>query len=192
MKHSEQIGFSSILFDTLFGLILFFNLDSFLEITGTYNLILYFFTIFIIIHWWLEFKSVDDLFGEEVSDSLVDLLFGIIYLMLLEFIILFSKMFDHINVTLCLISLFVVDLIWASIWRYVGNWTTKDIKRIKMMERELNNNIKINITIIILNSLLVAVIPFITPANFVIIFIINYLFYVFLTFRYKIIDIEIF
>ena len=43
MKIIEQIEFSSVLFDTLFGLILFFSLDSFLEIKGIAPFIFYLF-----------------------------------------------------------------------------------------------------------------------------------------------------
>jgi len=78
MKIIEQIGFSSVLFDTLFGLILFFSLDSFLVIKGAASFIFYLFSTIIIIHWWLVFKSADDAFEEEVTDSAVDLIFGII------------------------------------------------------------------------------------------------------------------
>jgi len=192
MKYAEQINFSGILFDTLFGLILFFSLDSFFEITDMYHLILYVFTTFIIIHWWLEFKSVDDTFGAEVNKSLIDLLLGAIYIILIELIVFYSKIFDFVGISLALLAVFTIDLIWSIIWRYVGKWETKDIKKIKMMEMELDRGIKMNSVIILLLMLLIALIPFLTPARFVIFFITIYLFYAALTFRYKIIDIRVF
>ncbi|MEI8253484.1 MAG: hypothetical protein WCG25_07260 [bacterium] len=65
----QQIEFSSVLFDTLFGLILFFSIDSFLEIHNPLHFVLYLFTLIILIHRRLIFKSCDDAFDKEVTDS---------------------------------------------------------------------------------------------------------------------------
>ncbi len=75
----QQFSFSSLLFDTLFGLIVFFGLDSFLEIKEPIAFAFYIFSNIILIHWWLLFKSVDDTFGKEVENSVTDLLFGLVY-----------------------------------------------------------------------------------------------------------------
>ena len=44
MKAVQQIEFSSVFFDTLFGLVLYFSLDSFLDITDPVHFIFYIFS----------------------------------------------------------------------------------------------------------------------------------------------------
>ena len=192
MKIIEQIEFSSVLFDTLFGLILFFSLDSFLEIKGIAPFIFYLFSTIIIIHWWLVFKSADDAFEEEVTDSAVDLMFGIIYVILIEYIILNAKLFATTAATGFLVSLLIVDLIWALTWRFVGQWNTIDKERIRRMERELNNNIIINSVATIVFIFLMFMSQFLAPAAYIAWFIILYLVYIVSTFKSKIIDLRIF
>ncbi|HRY91580.1 MAG TPA: hypothetical protein P5229_04545 [Candidatus Gracilibacteria bacterium] len=75
MKAVQQIEFASVFFDTLFGLVLYFSLDSFLDITDPVHFIFYIFSAIILVHWWLIFKSCDDMFDKEVTDSALDLIF---------------------------------------------------------------------------------------------------------------------
>ena len=192
MKIDQQIGFSTILFDSLFGLILFFSLDSFLDIKGFYQFIFYLFSAIIVIHWWLVFKSADDAFREEVDDSAIDLVFGIVYIIFLEFIVLMSRDFNLVKATYYLLALLALDLVWALAWRYLGQWHTTDTKKIKKMEIELNYNIGINIIAIILFALLIIVNSIISIPFYLTLFIVLYIIYIILTFRTKIIDLKIF
>lgn len=192
MKIIQQIEFSTVLFDTLFGLILFFCLDSFLEIKGILPFIFYLFSIIILVHWWLAFKSADDAFDEEVTDSVVDLAFGIIYIILIEYIIINVKLFALTITTSFLVGLLAVDLIWALVWRYVGKWHTKDKNKIKCMEKELNHNILVNSIMIAVFTFLLIMAQFLSPGLFVFCFIILYLAYIVFTFQSKIIDLRIF
>jgi hypothetical protein len=192
MKIIQQKEFSSILFDTLFGLILFFGLDSFLDIRGALPFVFYLFSTIILIHWWLIFKSADDAFDEEVTDSAVDLAFGIVYVVLIEYIVLNAKLFSMMAATGYLLILLSVDLIWALAWRYIGKWSTKDKEKIKRMEKELDHNIRINLAIIAAFSLLIILAQFLSPVLFVIIFIVLYIAYIIATFKTKIIDLKIF
>ena len=192
MKIVQQIEFSSVLFDTLFGLILFFCLDSFLEIKGVPPLIFYLFSIVIVVHWWLNFKSADDAFGEEVTDSAIDLVFGIIYVILIEYIILNAKLFAVTTAIWFLISLLAVDLIWALIWRYVGRWNTTDKEKIKRMEKELDNCLLVNSATIAVFIFLIIMAQFLSPALYIAGFIILYIIFIIATFRTKIIDLRIF
>src|SRR3989338_5792213 len=116
LKHRNQFEFSELLFDTLFGLVLFFSIDSFLDIVNPIHFIFYISSLIIVIHWWLGVKSADDIFGEEVSHSSLDLILGIIYIIFLEYIVLMSKTFNYSKATLFIILLFGVELIWAIIW----------------------------------------------------------------------------
>ena len=69
IKKGQQIEFSSVLFDTLFGLVLFFSIDSFLDIKDPLHFVFYLFSIIILVHRRLFFKAADDAFDEEVTDS---------------------------------------------------------------------------------------------------------------------------
>lgn len=192
MKIIQQINFSSILFDTLFGLILFFCLDSFLEIKGVLPFVFYIFSIVILVHWWLNFKSADDAFEEEVTNSAVDLVFGIIYVILIEYIILNAKLFAVTTATWFLISLLAMDLIWALIWRYAGRWNTIDKEKIKRMEKELDHCILVNSAAIAVFIFLVTTAQFLPLPFYVASFIILYIIYIVATFKTKIIDLKIF
>lgn len=192
MKIIQQIGFSTVLFDSLFGLILFFCLDSFLEIKGVLPFIFYIFSVVILVHWWLIFKSADDAFDEEVTDSAVDLIFGIIYVILIEYIILNAKLFAITASAWFLISLLAIDLIWALIWRYVGEWQTKNKGKIKLMEKELDHNIWINSLMLFVFSFLIIISQFLPVAVYVLSFIVSYVIYIVVTFEKKIIDLRIF
>ncbi len=192
IKIVEQIEFSTVLFDSLFGLILFFSFASFLDIKELLPFTFYLFTTIILIHWWLIFKSADDAFAEEVNDSAIDLVFGIIYIILLEYIVLMSSLANYIQATYFLIALLAVDLIWALVWRYIGEWETHNIERIGRMEKELNHNIIIDIVTIVLFILLSVCGSLMSPWLFVTFFIALYIIYIILTFSTKIIDLKIF
>ncbi len=192
MKIIQQIEFSTVLFDTLFGLILFFCLDSFLDIKGVLPFVFYLFSIIVLVHWWLIFKSADDAFSDEVTDSAVDLLFGIVYIVLIEYIILNAKLFATMTATWFLISLLILDLAWALVWRYVGKWHTTKKEKIKSMEKELDQNILVDSALIAIFIFLAIMAQFLSPAAYVIGFIIFYLLYIVVTFKTKIIDLRIF
>ncbi|EKD64880.1 MAG: hypothetical protein ACD_50C00273G0002 [uncultured bacterium] len=190
MKKTNQIEFASILYDTIFGLILYFGIDSFLDIREPVHFVFYFFSNIILIHWWLIFKSTDDTFGDECSDSVLDLVLGIIYLILIEFVVLFSRSFDYEKAFYFLIALLGVDLVWALMWKFIGKWRTKSKAEVRHMERELSGNIWSNVVILILLVPLFALINYISAGYFVLVFILTYLVYILLTFKYKIIDIK--
>lgn len=193
IRETEQIEFSNLLFDALFGLVLFFGIDSFLEINQPLYFIFYLFSIIIVIHWWLEFKAADDAFEKEVTNSALDLIVGIVEIVLIEYIVLMARSYNHIAATIFLISLLVVDIIWTVVWRYIGKWRTTEPGLIKSMEQELDNNLKADlITLVLLILFMLFVAPYISFAGFVVGFILIYLFFIIQTFRLKIIDIKFF
>ena len=167
-------------------------MDSFLEIKEPLNFIFYLFSLIITIHWWLSFKAADDIFKEEVNNSATDLIMGIIYIIIIEYIILFSKTFDYKIATIFLVFLLSFDLLWSLLYRFVGKWDSKDKTRIKYMEKELNCGILVNSIFITFFGLLALFYGWLVPLWFVILFIGGYLVYIFFTFRYNILDIDIF
>jgi len=192
IKKVEQIEFSNLLFDTLFGLVLFFGIDSFLEIKEPLYFIFYLFSMIIVIHWWLAFKAADDAFEKEVTNSAIDLVVGIIELILIEYIILMARSYNYPAAIWFLISLLGIDILWTIIWRYFGKWRTKEPELIKSMEQELDHNLKADLTALILMILLALIVPYVSFTIFIISFILIYLFFIIQTFRLKIIDINIF
>ncbi len=192
IARSEQIAFSSILFDSLFGLVLFFSIDSILDIKNPTSLFFYLFSIIILAHWWLMFKSCDDAYNEEVTNSALDLIIGVVQLIFIEFIVLASRSSDYILATKFLLALFIIDLLWAVIWLYIGKWRTADISKIHLMEKELKYNILIDSIAVVLFLLFMFFFQSFMPIFFVIGFVIIYLIYIILSFKYKIIDIDIF
>ncbi len=192
LRVENQIAFSSLLFDTLFGLILYFSIDSFLELDSIYHLIFYVFTLVIVVHWWLMFKAESDVYDEEVSHSVVDLSFGLIFLVLLAYLELLSQVFDYrtsLQVMLCMIG---VDLLWTTVWRFVGEWKTKNKEKIKLMEYMLNQNLFASSMCALGYLGLWVVLPHISEFWFLAAYVSIYIIYMFETFRRKIIDIDFF
>ena len=192
IKLFNQTEFSAVFFDTLFGLVLFFNLDSFLDIKDPIHFIFYMFGIVLITHWWLAFKSSDDAFGEEVNRSVLDLVMGILYIIAIEYFILFAKDFQYQTALIFLVGLIGLDLIWAAIWKYIGKWKTSDQTKIASMEKELASTIAVDIIALILFLLVFTASFFLNSAGFLITFLISYCIYIYLTFKFKIIDIKFF
>lgn len=192
LTQTQQLEFTTLLFDALFGLILFFGIDAFLEVKDFSHFIFYLSANIILIHWWLIFKSAYDIFGNEVINSATHIVFGIIEIILIDYLILFSTTFQYIAATQYLLALFAVDFIWAVIWRYVGHWQTKDTQRIKAMECELDNNLRANALMIVLFSLLLYFSSFLSSNVYLAAFIAIYLAHIVFTFKKHIIDIRIF
>ena len=192
LRLTNQVNFSSIFFDTLFGLVLFFSLDSFLEIKDPIQFIFYLISTIILVHWWLIFKSADDAFESEVTDSAADIVFGIIYVILIDYIILLSNTPRFIQASYFLLALLAVDTIWALVWKYVGHWRTKDRAKIVQMETELAMTIKVNLVAMVLFALLIALGEIIPVVAYLVGFIAFYALYIVMTFQYHIIDIDIF
>lgn len=188
----NQIEFSSVLFDTLFGLVLYFSLDSFLEISSIIHFIFYLFTSFILVHWWLLFKTADDSYGTEVTSSALDIIIGIAEIIFLEFIILFAQQAEYRMSLLFMLMLLFVDIVWGILWRFVGKWRTSDKVKIKQMENELESTITSDLAAFV-GFITIFMLMFLLPNTYtVLLTIICYIFYIFLTFKTKVIDIKIF
>ncbi len=189
-KVIHQVEFSSVLFDTLFGLILFYSFDYFFDVTGILPFIFYLFSMFVLLHWWLLFKASDDLLDEEVSNSALDTIFGILDVILIYYIVLMASRFDVKGVNLFIILLLVSDLLWSLIWRYVGKWQTKSLEKIKIIENELSTTIKINSVAIVLMAVLFFSTAYLTVLHYCIFMMLVYIIFIIATFRFEIADIK--
>lgn len=192
LNKTNQIDFSSMLFDTLFGLVLFYSFDSILDISDHVQFIFYLFTTIILIHWWLIFRSSDDAYDRDVNDSAVDVLIGVGEIILLEFVTLTSRSANYLQTCHFMIGLLLVDLLWVLIWQHVGKWHTTDSSKINKMERELRGNFKAVVIGLILFIPAALFNSMFSPAAYVAYFIGAYCIFIFCTFRFKVVDINIF
>ncbi len=193
MNIENQRNFASTLYETLFGLILFFNIQDLLIIKEPLHFIFYIFTLFVIIHWWLIFESAGDAFTNEVHNSVTDIILGVGYLILLELSILYSEVFDYWHSIFFLVIMITLDIVWALAWRYLGQWRmTKNKEKIKSMERELNCTLHTDAFIVIALILLLIFSSTIGPVGFVVGTIGSYFVFIWLTFSHKIIDLRFF
>lgn len=190
LLYLNQKQFSSILYDSLFGLILFFSLDSFLEISDPIHLLFYLFSTIVVVHWWLLFKAAEDAFGE-TRNSAIYIIINLICLILLEFTILFSKTFNYQKTAAFLLILLIVDLCWAILVSYFHNWAQKDKTILKLIKKELKNIVLSDIIVIIPLFALIYLGESLSAIAFVISYIFIYLIYVILSFVLKIIDLKI-
>ena len=187
----HQIEFPTILYETIFGLIIYFNLDSFAQIKNSLHFIFFFTSFILVIHWWLMFEAAADQFGEETRSSALNLSLNIVYLTLINYIVQFAAVFDYYKANIFLFLLLIGDILWALIWKYVKPWKTTDPLRIKEMKLELIKIIKSDLTLVIPVIALLVVKNIISPISFVLIFAISYFLYIFITFKWKIIDLRL-
>lgn len=192
LKFLNQLEFSTLLFDTIFGLILFYSFDALFNITKFHTLVFYLFSMFILVHWWLIFKSTDDSFDEEVTDSAADIVFGIIYTIILYYFVQYSRSADYKTAIAYLLGLFAIDFLWSVIWRYVGKWRTTDQARIKTMERILEKGIALDVIFGLVFAGLFVVRGVMTDWLFIGASVAVYFVYMGMTFKLKTLNIDIF
>lgn len=191
-KNLQEREFSGLLFDSMFGLILFFNVESILTIDNPLLLAFYIFTVLIVVHWWLIFKSVFDRFGIEVRNSIVQVVFGLVYIYFVMLIILHTQNFKLHYTTLFLALLFLVDIAWALSLRHIEKWKTKDRKVIKAMEKDLEIVTKVDVVFLAIYAVLYAASGTISQELLMGSIVISYLAYIALTIKLKIISFDYF
>jgi hypothetical protein len=186
----EQRGFSSILFDTLFGLVIFVSFEGLLSVSGLAHLTVYLLVVIVIVHWWLLFKSADDRFASEVENSVLDIVLGICYLVLLEILTIAAREDTNSLVAWLMVCILLLDTFWAVLWRFAGRWRTKDQKRIRAMEHELHLTLGVDLVFIVILSAIAFVGTHVENGWFVVILAAGYLAYIISTFRTKILNIH--
>lgn len=187
---AQQRSFSGVFFDTLFSLVIFLSFESLFSIDRPFQVFHYLFTLLVVIHWWLLFKSADDRFSTEVTDSILDIILGIGYLILLGLIVLTAKTGDLSDTILVLLGLFAIDLIWAFIWRYIGTWQTHDLAKRRGMEQELTRMLHINTIFFFGLLVLFALAPLFTPVPLLCVMAVLYGIYAVFSHKKKILNID--
>jgi hypothetical protein len=186
----QQMEFPGVLFDVLFGFIMFLSIDSFLGIDSPLHFVFYLFSLIILIHWWLIFKSAGDISSEAFRVPGISIIIRIIELIIIEHTVLAAGSFDFILMTWFMVSLIFINLLWAVARRYAGEWIGANERKIKGAKKDLDGILVVNSVMLILFSSLALFSQFAQIFPSAIIFIIFYCFFIALTFKYKIIDLK--
>ena len=189
--HAEQFQFASLLYDSLFGLVIYFSLEKFLEIKDPIHLIFYLFSTIVIIHWWLLFKSADEMFGQITRKSALNLVLNILYIILIQYYVLMSAKFSYNDALIFIFILFIIDLTWALIWSKFLPRRANGLSNLPKMLVEIFNIIKSDLVAIFGLLFLIIFNKFIIAPIYVFIFISIYTIYIVMTFKYEIIDLDV-
>lgn len=181
----------SILYDILFGLVLFFSLDSFLEIRDPAHFVFYLFTTVVLVHWWLMFKSAADIFVKGLRESAVHIVANIASILLLELMILHAQEFEAAQAVWYLVAVLLLDMLWAWMVLAAGRWHGADAWHVRLMKAELRHIIRIDASTAALLGVLAVCVPILTPSWTVGFFVAIYGLFIALSFRYKIIDFDV-
>lgn len=187
---ASQREFIPLLYDTLFGLILFFSLDSFLEIKDPAHFVFYLFTTFIVIHWWLMFKAAEDTFDPGVRDTAVHVVANITYIVLLEFMILMAKEFALHKAVMFLLAVLVLDTVWAVAVLVAGKWRRGAPDRVAGMSHDLLAIVRTDAFLVVGLAALLACSSWLATAWETVVFVALYGVFIYMTFRAKIVDIR--
>ena len=192
-KKTGQHEFATVLYDTLFGLVLFFSLDSFLDVTDPAHFLFYLFATAVLVHWWLMFKASEDIFGNEFRVTALHLVLNLSVILLLEFFILNARSFNYLAAALFMLAVFVVDMIWAGLALRVHPFKAKG-RALAAMRKELRYIVGTDAVVVALFGALTATtfLFALPPLLFVVGFVGVYLFFIQLSFKFQIIDLKVF
>ncbi|MEK7546356.1 MAG: hypothetical protein AAB554_04780 [Patescibacteria group bacterium] len=189
--HERQSEFSPILFDVLFGLLIFLGIDSFLGLRDAAHVAFYLASMAVILHWWLKYKAADDAYGLEVNGSTLDLLFGICEIALLQMAMLSAAQADYATAIAYFAMPLVLESVWAVLWRFFGTWRHSSAKRARYLEQELDYTIFLNLGTAFALGVIIVLSPLMTVSDLILSFVLAYFIYIALTHRYEIIDVKL-
>ncbi len=141
-RHTE---FSPILFDVLFGLLIFLGIASFFSLNGSQEFAFLALSLAIVVHWWLKDKSADDTYGHEVGNSALDLLFGLLEIVLLQCALLSAGQGQFVQAAFYFTLPLLTESVWALLWRFLGNWRRTTRERVRFMEQQLETTVFLNL-----------------------------------------------
>ena len=190
--HPHQAEFSPVLFDVLFGLLIFLGIGNFTAISGGTHWAFYLASLGVVVHWWMKYKAAEDAFGVEVSNSSLDLLTGLAEIALLQMALLSAARADYVAAVMYFALPLVVESVWALVWRFFGKWRGSSHQRVRYMEQELECTVFLNLGAAALLGTLIAFSPLLADADLALCFVWAYAIYVALTHRYEIIDVKLF
>jgi hypothetical protein len=188
--HAHQTEFSPILFDMLFGLLIFLGFSSFARLDGSTHFVFIASAIAVAVHWWLKRKAAVDTFGIEVGNSTLSLLFGIAEIVLLQMAMLAAAEAEYETAVTYFAMPIVLESVWALLLRFFGNWRHSTAKRVRYMEQQLEYVVFLNLVVGVILGAIVTFSPLMTAPDIVLSFILGYAAYVLLTYRLEIVDVK--
>ena len=189
--HAHQSEFSPILFDTLFGLLIFLGIDSFLDLKDATHFVFYLTSTFVVMHWWLKYKAADDAYGHEVNNSTVDLLFGIGEIVLLQMAMIAAAQADYVTAIVFFTLPLLLEAAWALLWRFFGTWHRNSAKRIRYMEQELEYTLFLDLGAAVVFGTVVSLASSLNETDLVWGFAVAYAVYTVMSYRLEIIDVKV-
>lgn len=188
----HQTEFSPLLFDVLFGLLLFQSIGWFFALKDAVHFCFFALSLVVIIHWWMKYKSEEEVYGLDVNNSSLDLLFGVIEIVLLEAAMLAATQADYVSAAFFIAMPLVTEAVWALLWRIFGSWSRSSKPKVKFMERLLERTLFLDLSFAALIGGLLMSSVSLTAGQFVAIFAAIYAVYIVLTFVFEIVGLKIF
>jgi hypothetical protein len=189
--HARHTEFSPVLFDVLFGLLIFIGISAFAYLRDSAHFVYTLTAVFVILHWWLKRKAADETYGVEAGSSTTDLLFGIGEIVLLHLALLSAARGDYAMSMAFFAMPLVLEAVRALIWRIFGSWGLATPKRVRYIEQQLGYVIFLNLGTALLLAALSALAPGLLAADLILCFVIAYAGYAVLTHRLDIIDVKL-
>jgi len=188
----HQTEFSPLLFDVLFGLLLFQSIGWFFALKDAVHFCFFALSLLIIIHWWLKYKSEEEVYGLDVNNSSLDLLFGVAEFVMLEAAILAATQADYVSATFFFTLPLLTEAVWALLWRIFGKWSRSSKQKVAFMERLLERTLILDLSFAALIGGLLTSSVSLTAGQFVGAFAGIYALYIILTFVLEMVGLKIF
>jgi hypothetical protein len=180
------------LFDVLFGLLLFQSIGWFFALKDAVHFSFFALSLLIIIHWWLKYKSEEEVYGLDVNNSSLDLLFGIAEIVMLEAAMLAATQADYLTSVFFFTLPFLSEAVWAFLWRIFGKWRRSSKQKVAFMERLLEKTLILDLAFAAIIGAVLTTTVSLTAGQFVAIFAAVYFLYIVMTFAFEMIGLKIF
>ncbi len=187
-RHTE---FSPLLFDVLFGLLVFLGINALFDLKGPQSFLFVATSIAIIVHWWLKYKAADETYGLDVGNSTIDLLFGLIEVVLLQLAIIAASRGEIVHAVFYFSLPLLTEAVWALIWRFCGNWRRTTRERVKFMEQQLETTLFLNLGTAAAIGALLSNTAVLSPAEFIGGFAVLYALYALLSSYWELVDVKL-
>ncbi|MFA5854418.1 MAG: hypothetical protein WC866_05040 [Patescibacteria group bacterium] len=187
-RHTE---FSPLLFDVLFGLLVFLGVDALFGLKGPQAFLFVTTSIAIIVHWWLKYKSADETYGLEVGNSTLDLIFGLIEVVLLQCAIMAASRGQVVQAVFYFALPLLTEAVWALLWRFCGTWRRATRDRVQFMEQQLETTLFLNLSMAASIGALISNASQLSTAEFIGVFAILYAIYALLSSYWELVDVKL-
>lgn len=189
--HAHQTEFSPVLFDTLYGLLIFLGIAAFFDLKDGAHLAFYLASMAVVVHWWLKRKAADATFGLDTRNSTLDLLFGLAQVALLQLAMLAAADAQYVAAITYFALPLVAESAWALLWRFFGAWGRSSRQRVRYAEQQLEYAIFVDLAAAALLGGIVALAPMLAAADLALCFIWAYAIYAVVTHRLELVDVKL-